>query len=62
MGRIDFAWRDCGACDCGGVDSWAVDCGGWEMNIEHRHDDKDPRKVAAFVVAFVVVLAIWVMW
>lgn len=29
------------------------------MNIKHRHDDKDPRKVAAFVVAFVVVLVIW---
>lgn len=30
--------------------------------IEYRHDDKDPRKVAAFVVAFVVVLVVGVMW
>lgn len=28
------------------------------MNIKDRHDDKDLRKVAAFVVAFVVVLVI----
>ena len=29
------------------------------MTIDQgRHDDKDPRKVAAFVVAFVVVLVI----
>ena len=32
------------------------------MNIKDRLDDKDPRKVSAFVVAFVVVLVIGVMW